>query len=214
MTSKRQGVRIAALATALVVAACGGGGPTTAPTQATPTEPGLPSPERETFDRGSFGIPSFEIPSFAGDEELEALLPDTIGDQVVVKLSMSGPELVNLGAFGAEALEDMVGEMGVSIDDLGVAIGSATSGTGTIVVFAYQIEGRSAEETFDGLEAALQAGGGGTITEISVGGRTVRQVTTPTETTYIYLADDVVFNIGGSVTPELLEDAVSQLPAS
>jgi hypothetical protein len=90
-----------------------------------------------------------------------------------------------------------------------VAIGSA----GTLVLFAYQVEGQPADQVFEELEAAFQAGGGGTVSEIAVGGRPVIQVTTPTETTYIYLAGGVVFIIGGSVTPELLADAVSQLPA-
>ena len=128
----------------------------------------------------------------------------------MIKQSLTGQDFINLGMGGAAALEDMLGEMGASIDDLSVAIGSA----GTLVLFAYQVEGQPADQVFDGLEAAFQAGGGGTVSEIDVGGRTVIQVTSTTaETTYIYLAGGVVFIIGGSVTPELLGDAVSQLPA-
>ena len=209
MTFKRPVLRLAALATAFVMAACGGGSPTTAPTQPTLTEAPLPTVERETFDSGSFAIPSFEIPSFAGDDELEALLPDSVGGQTVIKQSLTGEDFINLGMGGAAALEDMLGEMGASIDDLSVAIGSA----GTLVLFAYQVDGQSADQVFDGLEAAFQAGGGGTVREITVGGRNVIQVTTATETTYIYLASGVVFIIGGSVTTDLLQDAVSQLPA-
>ena len=212
MTGNLQALRIAAIATALVVAACGGGAATTAPTQGTPTEPGLPSFDMPTFDLGSFAIPSFEIPSFAGDEELEALLPDSIGGQTVIKQSLTGQDFINLGMGGATAFEDLLGEMGASIDDLSVAIGSS----GSLVLFAYQVEGQSADQVFAGLEAAFQAGGAGTVSEITVGGRTVAQVTTPGETTYIYLSHGVVFIIGstgGTPTPELLEDAVSQLPA-
>ena len=209
MTFIRPALRLAALATAFVVAACGGAGPTTAPTQATPTEPSLPSVEVPTFDLGSFAIPSFELPSFSGDEELEALLPDSVGGQTVIKQSLTGQDFINLGMGGAAALEDMLGEMGASIDDLSVAIGSA----GTLVLFAYRVEGQSADQVFDGLEAAFQAGGGGSVSEITVGGRNVIQVTTATETTYIYLASGVVFIIGGTVTQDLLADAVSQLPA-
>ena len=210
MPVNRQALRIAALASALVVAACGGGGATTAPTQATATEPGMTSFDRSTFDLGSFAIPSFEIPSFAGDEELEALLPDTIVGQPVIKQSVSGQAFIDMG-MGA-AFEDILEDVGASAGDLSVAIGSA----GTLIVFAYQVEGQSAEQVFGGLEAALQAGGGGTVGEINVGGRTLSQVTAPAETTYIYLASDVVFVIGdvsGTVSPELLQDAVSQLPA-
>jgi hypothetical protein len=209
MTVKDLALRIGALATAAAVVAGCGGGPTTAPTQATPTDAALPSFDMPTFDLGSFAIPSFALPSFAGDEELEAMLPDSIGGQTVIKQSLTGQDFINLGMGGAAAFEDMLGEMGASIDDLSVAIGSA----GAMVLFAYQVEGQPAERVFEGLEAAFQAGGAGTVSEINVGGRTVIQVTTPAETTYIYLAGNVVFIIGGSVTPELLEDAVSQLPA-
>lgn len=209
MTLDRRTLHAAAIAIAFVVAACGSGGPTTAPAQATPTEPALPSFDMPTFDLGSFGIPSFEIPSFAGDEELEGLLPDSVGGQTVIKQSLTGQDFISLGMGGAAALEDMLGDMGASIDDLSVAIGSA----GTLVLFAYQVEGQSADQIFAGLEAAFQAGGAGTVSEIGVGGRPVIQVTTPTETTYIYIASDVVFIIGGGVTPELLADAVAQLPA-
>ena len=209
MPCKCPALRLVALATAFVVAACGGGGPTTAPTLATPTEPALPSVEVPTFDLGSFAIPSFEIPSFSGDEELEAMLPDSVGGQTVVKQSLSGADFVNLVMGGATAFEDMLGEMGATIDDLSVAIGTA----GALTLYAYQVEGQSADQVFAGLEAAFLAGGAGTVNEIEVGGRTVNQVTTATETTYIYLASGVVFIIGGTVTQDLLADAVAQLPA-
>ena len=208
MIFKRPALRIAALATAFVVAACGGGGSaTTAPTQAAPTDPELPS---ITFDLSSFALPSFALPSFTGDEELEALLPDSIGGQMVVTASMTGQQFISFGMGGAAALEDMLGELDASVDDLSVAIGSA--GT-TVVVFAYRIEGVSATQIFDGLQGALQAGGGGQVSQHTVAGRPVTEVAAAGETTYIYLAGDVVFIIGGTVTPELLEDAVSQLPA-
>jgi hypothetical protein len=211
MTFNRLALRIGALASAaFVVIACGGGGATTTPTPARPTDPALPSFDMPTFDLGSFAIPSFALPSFTRNEELEALLPDTIGGQPVIKQSLSGQAFIDMG-MGA-AFEDILADVGASAGDLSVAIGSA----GTLIVFAYQVEGASAEQVFGGLEAALQAGGGGTVSEITVGGRTLSQVTAPTETTYIYLASDVVFVIGdvsGSVTPELLQDAVSQLPA-
>ena len=209
MTVNRLAIRFGALATAFALAACGATAATTVPTQPTATDPGLPSFEIPTFDLGSFALPSFEIPSFERDEELEAMLPDAIGGQTVSKQSLTGRDFVNLGMGGAAAFEDMLGELGASIDDLSVAIGSA----GTVVLFAYEVDGQSAAQVFEGLEAAFQAGGAGTVSDVTVGGRPVVQVTTPTETTYIYLASGVVFIIGGSVTPGQLVDAVAQLPA-
>ena len=208
MTVKRLELRIAALAAVVVVAACGGGVTTTAPTQAAPTELPPPSIDRETFDLGSLGIPSLAIPSFAGDEELEAMLPDTIGGLTVAKTSVSGAATLNLPA--GSALESQLGAMGATVDDLSGAIGNVGD---AVVVFAYKVDGVSADRIFEGLEDALQAGGGGTVTETAVAGRKVTVVEAGAETTYIYLASGVVFIIGGTLTPELLRDAVSQLPA-
>ena len=211
----RHAALAAALTTTLVVAACGGGVATTAPTQSAATDPEPSSVDIPTFDLGSLDLSSFDRPSvappsFVHNEELEAMLPDSIGGQPVIKQSVGGQVFIDTG-MGA-AFEDILADLGASASDLSVAIGSA----GAVTVFAYQVEGQSAEQVFAGLEAAFQAGGAGTVSEMTVGGRTVNQVTTPTETTYIYLARDVVFIIGGTgaaVTPELLEDAVSQLPA-
>lgn len=212
MTFNRLVPGLVALATVLVVAACGGPGATTAPTQAAPTDAGPSSIVVPTFDLSSFALPSFVAPSFTGDEELEGLLPDSIGGAPVTKSSLSGQAFINLGMGSAMALEPMLDEMDATIDDLSVAIGSAGSGPDTVVVFAYRIDGVSADRIFEGLQQAVPSGGGGNITERTVAGRPVTEVAVAGETTYIYLADDIVFVIGGTVTPELLEDVVMQLP--
>ena len=212
MTFNRLPPRLATLATALVLAACGGSGTTTAPARATPTDAAslIVVP---TFDLSSLTLPSFALPSFTGDEELEGLLPDTIGGQAVIKQSMSGSAFIGVGMGGAAALEEMLAELDATIDDLSVAIGSAGTGPATITVFAYQIDGVSADRIFQGLQQAVPSGGGDTMHQRTVAGRTVTEVGVAGETTWIYLAGDVVFIIGGTLTPELLEDVVTQLPS-
>ena len=91
------------------------------------------------------------------------MLPDSIGGQPVTRMSLSGADFLALGMGGGEALEPMLGELGASVEDLSVAFGSA----GTAVVIAYQIDGVPAEQVFSGLEAAFQAGGGGSVTPIA-----------------------------------------------
>jgi len=211
MTFHRLAPCLAALATAFAVAACGGSGSSVAPSQAAPT-PGPTSIVVPTFDLSSLELPSFAIPSFTGDEELEALLPDTIGDQLVTKSSLSGEAFISLGMGGAAALDPMLAELGATIDDLSVAIGSAGAGPGAITLFAYKIDGVSADRIFEGLQQALPSGGGGGVSQQTVAGRPVTVVVAAGETTYIYLGSDVVFIIGGAVTPELLMDVVTQLP--
>lgn len=212
MTFRRLSIPSAALAAALVLAACGGTTASTAPTipPAGPTDDGSqPTFALPSLDLGSFELPSFALPSFNSDAELEAMLPDTIGGVTVVKQSLSGQDFIGLGMGGGDALEPLLGQLGASVDDLSVAIG----GAGQTVVFAYRIQGVPADRIFEGLEQAMQAGGaGGEVTQQTIAGRQVTAVATPTETTYIYLSGDVVFIIGGALSPELLEDAVSQLP--
>jgi hypothetical protein len=211
MTFNRLAPCLVVLATALVVAACGGSSSSAAPSQPTPTA-GPTTIVVPTFDRRSFALPSFVVPSFTGDEELEALLPDTIGGEVVIKQSMTGSAFISVGTGGAAALEDMLAELDASIDDLSVAIGSAGMGPAAITVIAYQIAGVSSDRIFEGLQEALPSAGGGMTSQRTVAGRTVTEVAVGGETTYIYLASDVVFIIGGAVTPALVEDVVTQLP--
>ena len=94
-----------------------------------------------------------------------------------------------------------------------MAIGSAGTGVDAVTVFAYQIDGVSGGPDLRRAPAGVPSGGGGSITHATVAGRTVTEVAAASETTYIYLAGDVVFILGGALTAERLEDAVSQLPA-
>jgi hypothetical protein len=188
--------------------ACGGTTPTAPPVA--PTGPAETPIEIPTFDLGTFAQPSIVIPSFTSDKELEALLPDSIGGQVVVKQSLSGPQILNGGVAASGTIADLLDEVGATVDDVSVAFGAASN---AVVVIAYQIDGVRADRIFDGFLTALPSGAGGEVSKVKVGGRSVTKVVASGETTYIYLADDVLFIIGGSLTPALLEDAVQQLPA-
>ena len=214
MTVPSFALRSAALAIAGVVAACGGTSPTSLPVA--PTGPAATELEVPSFDLNTFSPPSsLAIPSFAGDKELEALLPDTIGGQVVVKQSLSGESIRN-SPFGASpAIEGMLADVGATIDDMSLGVGTAGDGGGTtVVVLAYKVAGVSARRILDGIQSAIPSGGGTETSQLTVAGRKVLKFLVADETSYVYLAGDVVFIIGGTVTPELLEDAVQQLPAS
>ena len=208
MTFPRPALRIAALAGAFVVAACGGASPTAplvVPTAPVETPIAIP-----TFDLGTLALPSIVIPSFTSDKDLEALLPDSIGGQVVVKQSLTGAQVRNSGLGASATIDDLLDEVDATIDDVSVAIGAASN---AVIVIAYQIDGVPAERIFDGFLTAVPSGAGGDVSKIKVAGRSVTRVVGPSETTYVYLAGDVLFVIGGTLTPELLEDAVQQLPA-
>ncbi len=213
MTVRRPGQALALLAAALLaLAGCDAGRPAASPTaQATqppPAETGdfaFPS-----FDLSSFDLGSFALPSFSSDPELEAMLPDELGGVAARKQSLTGSTFLGTGLAGAAALEALLDQLDKSPDDLSVGFGT----TPLVTIIAYRIDGIPARQLFTGLELALAAAGSATITDVSVGSRSVKQVVTATETTYVYLAGDAVFVIGGTVTPPLLEEAVLKLPAS
>jgi hypothetical protein len=200
------------VAVLLVIGACDAGRPAITPTPA-PTADGasetdeLPFP---TFDLSSFDFGSFALPSFSTDPDLEAMLPDQLGGTAVRKQSVSGATFLATGMAGAAALEALLEDLGKSADDLSVGFGTTTA----VTIIAYRIDGIPAQQLFAGFEAALAAAPSATLTDATVGGRNVKVVTSPTETTYVYLGGDAVFIIGGAVTPALLEEAVLQLPAS
>jgi hypothetical protein len=210
MTFARLAPRGAALALTFGVAACGGAGPTAPPV--VPTAPIETPIEVPTFDLETFTPPSIVIPSFGSDEELEAMVPDTIGGNLVVKSSVTGIGIRNMP--GGAVVEGQLGTLGATVDDVSAAFGSAGDAAAPILVIAYRIDGVSADEVLEALVDALQAGSGGEVTQTKVAGRDVQQVVAGDGTTYVYLADDVLFVIGGAVTPTLLQDVVSQLPAA
>lgn len=212
MTVRRLAPVLALVGAALlVIAACDAGRPaaTTAPSPSdAPSETDeLPFP---TFDLSSFDFGSFALPSFSSDAELEAMLPDQLGGVTVLKRSVSGTTFLATGMAGTEALEALLEGIGKSADDLSVGFGTTTA----VTIFAYRIDGLSAEQLFAGFETALAAAPSVTLSDATVGGRSVKVVTSPTETTYVYLGGGVMFLIGGTVTPALIEEAVLKLPAS
>ncbi len=211
MTVRRLMPILALLGAALiVVAACDAGRPaaTTAPPSAAPTETDdLAFP---TFDLSSFDLGSFALPSLSTDPELEALLPDQLGGLTVRKQSVSGTTFLATGMAGAAALKALLAALAKSPDDLSVGFGTTTA----VTIFAYRIDGLPAEQLFAGFETALAAAPSVTLADASVGGRTVKVVTSPTETTYAYLGGDAVFINGGALTPALLEATVIKLPAA
>lgn len=211
MTARRLAPVLAFLGAALlVIAACDAGRPaaTTAPPSEAPQETDeLPFP---TFDLSSFDFGSFALPSFSTDPDLEAMLPDQLGGATVRKQSVTGATFLATGMAGVAALRQLLEDLGKSPDDLSVGFGTTTA----VTIIAYRIDGIPAEELFAGFEEALASAPSATLTDQTVGGRNVKVVTSPTETTYVYFGGDVVFIIGGTVTPALLEEAVLQLPSS
>ena len=214
MTARRAGVGLALLTgAAIVVAACGGNAATNGPTQgAVATEPTVtqaPPSEAEP----SFGLPgfSFALPSFTSDEELEAMFPTDIGGQPLTVQSMSGADFMAFG--GSSTMGPALEQLGKTPADMSVAFGGTTDGS--IVVFAFRIKGVNADQFMNVFTSTSGTMTGTTITDASLGGKSVKKVTTPGQTVYLYTHGDVIWTVGGTgsaPSEALLNEAVSKLP--
>ncbi len=94
----------------------------------------------------------------SGAEDLEALIPDTIGGVALQKLSMRGNEFANSGGASAEA-EEFLRTLGVSPEDVSVAIGfglSTDTGSG-VAVFVFRAEGADSDRLLQAFKDATDA---------------------------------------------------------
>lgn len=210
--------RFAALAflsgVALVAAACGGSGASSAP-GATATAGAAATEQPAASNPGaSQGLPdfSFVIPSLTADTELEAMFPDSIGGEHVTVISSSGSDFLGSGAAG-NTFSPVLAQLGKSPADLSVAFG----GTSTLLVGAFRLKGVPADQFLNAYVNQAQTEQA-TITDASFAGKSVKKiaVTGAGDVSYIYLHGDVVWTISGSGSGEpsadLLNEAFSKLP--
>lgn len=207
MTARRTGAALTLSAgIGLAIAACSGNAATSAPTSGTARATEVPGTEAP----GTSGLPgfSFALPSFTADTELEAMFPDEIGGEKLQVISMTGSDFLGTGTAGNE-IGPILTQLGKSPSDLSVAFG----GTASISVIAFRIKGVPADQFLNAYTQSAPQGA--TITDASLGGKSVKKVITPDSTTvtYLYLKDDVIWTVGGNApTDALLNEAFSKLP--
>ena len=168
----------AILLLAFAIAACGSGGASASPSASPTAQPSVPA--------ASGAEPS--LPSDAAD--LEALIPDTVGGVTLQKLSMRGNEFANSGSASAEA-EEFLRNLGVSPDDVSVAIGfgiSPDSGGGA-AVFVFRAEGADSGRLLQTFKDATDAERETPLDweSVTVGGKQVERATDPEQDSRVYL---------------------------
>jgi hypothetical protein len=213
MTARTSARALALLTGAvIIVAACGPGGTPTSSPAATTAAIATPAPDVTDGGLPSFDLGSFAIPSFNSDVELEGLLPDTIAGVAVQKFSMTGDSFMGTGGTGTEELDAILEQAGKTPADLSVAF----AGTDAVTLIAYRIKGVPADTFFQAFLTAAQQGGETTLTDASLGGKSVKKVvSTDTDigTVYVYASGDVLFIVGGEgLTDAILQEAFSALP--
>jgi hypothetical protein len=212
MTSRTSFRAIALIVSALVAAACSGGGAATA-APATQAAQASTAPASQAPAATDAGNPSFALPSFHGNVDLEKLIPTSIGGEAITTLSMTGDQFVGSGADAQ--LGAVLTALNKQPSDLSVAFGGNT----TVTIIAFQVNGVTGSQILDAFYNASKATLDATITDVTIAGKAAKKET-PTDTTadpsYIYVKDNVVFSIapGGSgpLTDAQLTEIFQKLP--
>ena len=191
---------------AVVLAACGGGGPAV-PSVAIP----------------SVAIPSLSLPSLdvQPDAALEELFPDTVGGQPLDVTSATGEGVITaFGSSNPEELRSLITNLGADISQASAAISfniwpGATAGEFSgLTLVALRVQGVEATRTLASLtEITKEDVTNAQVGTATIGGKQVTAITSPDEpdeNVYLHAWNDVVFLGGG--TPSLIEEAFAQLP--
>ena len=187
MNSLRAAVA-AILLLALAIAACSSGG---AAASSTPS----PSATVEPSAAATSAAAAPSLPS--GAEDLEALIPDTIGGVALQKLSMRGDEFVGSGGASAEA-QAFLRSLGVANEDVSVAVGfgAAPNESRGVAIFAFRAEGADSTRLLQAMQQAIDAESDSPLEweTVTVGGKEVQRTSDPKQQgqTYLYVTGDLL----------------------
>jgi hypothetical protein len=132
----------------------------------------------------SFAIPSFVLPS--GAKDLEALLPATLCGETALKASMSGDQFMTT----ADAtFKGILASLGKQASDVSFAIaGAAASGCSAGIFRIAGVDQNLLQQTF----VAEEQKTGATVSQGSVGGKSVYISTQSGGKEYVYFKGDAV----------------------
>ncbi len=155
-------------------------------------------------------LPSFTAGAVA---DLEALIPDTVGEMTMQKTSTRGDEF--LTSSGADpAVAKFVNDLGVSPSDISIAIGFGftADASSSLGMFVFRASGASTDRLVAAFKEANDADRDAPLTwsSASVGGKDVEKAVEGDQTYYLYAKNDVLFYLSGD--PASTEEAISGLP--
>lgn len=204
----RSRLLIAGLLLAAVLAACSASASPSAEESA--AEATAPEASQAPEETTAGAEPTFE----EGAGDLASLLPTEVGGITIQYQSASGE-----AAFGSEGMtpevEAFLTRVGADSSNISSAFGfgfSADAEAGLSIV-AFRIAGADEGRLRDEFRTVLEEQGTEVIAETSVAGKDVLAFG-PAESEpegFVYVKGDTIFIVGGS-PPELVEDAISQLP--
>lgn len=198
---------VATAVVGLAIVACGpaastdSGEPSSEPSQAEPSQ---------AQASGDGVQPSFTEGAVA---DLEALIPDTVGEITMQKTSTKGDEFI-ASSDSDPAVAKFIQDLGVSPGDISLAIGFgfAPDGSSSLGMFVFRAEGADTDRLVSAFKEANDADRDAPLTwsSTSIGGKTVESALDGETTFYLYAKDDVLFYLSGDA--DSAEEAISGLP--
>lgn len=203
---------------ALAVAACGGGDASPSASAVASLAPAAPSPAATTAESLPIG-PSAAIASASpvavphGAPDLEATLPDRIGDQPIFKFSVASAELAASPA-GA-SLTSLIEQAGGDPATTEIAFGNNPPNA-TFNLIALRGSGVDGAKLVDAYIAASIAGGDSSSSAAAtIGSRTATRVvskaTNPLGDIWVYAAGDTMYGVQ-SKDEALVAQLIAELP--
>jgi hypothetical protein len=145
--------------------------------------------------------------------DLEALIPDTVGDLEISKTSMRGNEfLISEGSDAAtvQFLEDL----GVAPSDVSMAVGFgvSTEASTSLIMFVFRAEGADTNQLVSAFKASLDSERDTPLTWTSgeVGGTSVEKALDGETAIYLYAKNDILIFVSGDA--DTAAEAISDLP--
>ena len=154
-------------------------------------------------------------PSFTAGavEDLEALIPDTVGTMTMTKSSTRGDEFLT-SSDADPAVAKFVSDLGVKPSDISIAIGFgfSTDGSSSLGMFVFRASGADTNRLISAFKTANDADRDTPLewSNTSLGGKQVETATDGTTTYYLYAKNDILFFLSGD--PASTEEAISKLP--
>lgn len=155
-------------------------------------------------------LPSFTEGAVA---DLEALIPDTVGDLTMQKTSTKGDEFLT-SSDSDPAVAKFVNDLGVKPSDISIAIGFGFSAdaSSSLGMFVFRASGADTNRLIAAFKEANDADRDAPLewSNTTVGGKQVESALDGETTYYLYAKGDVLFFLSGD--PASTEEAISGLP--
>jgi hypothetical protein len=188
-----------------VLVACG---PAASSSSGTSSEPSVAASQGQAS--GDAAGPSFTEGAVA---DLEALIPDTVGDLTMQKSSTKGDEFLT-SSSSDPAVAKFVSDLGVSPSDISIAIGFGFSAdaSSSLGMFVFRASGADTDRLIAAFKEANDADRSAPLawSSTTVGGKQVESAVDGETTYYLYAKGDVLFFLSGD--PASTEEAISGLP--